>query len=338
MRIFTSLFLALFCLGSLVGGCASTDAAKNDAEAGEQEEGIRPVFAWKPGWTFKVKRQSVERTKEADGQMVAETVKMDFRARLTGYDKDSLLLTYDQYENLVVDTPEEQMDWKDLSPDDQATLNLTYTRATPALVIGRDGAFKNALKAEGALTFIQDLHEEDMTPETRAKLENLVTADVIQNAARNEWAVQVELWTQRAYPPGQMFRSEFQGPHPLAPGVLVKNVMTFGLEQTTPCPNDEKRQCGAFVMILESDPQSMEAVIDNIFKEFAPKNPDGTLKDGFKLKAIKNRVTHTLIADLETLQPFVQRKVTEVRVDAEENGNDASTMRETQMTTGYYLQ
>jgi hypothetical protein len=347
MRTFPFVLSALCVATLLSAGCASTSSGKEsgDAEgkAGSASVGaegaLRPAFGWKPGWTFKVRREALEKTTKANGDEVLEKVRMDFRARVTGYEKDALILTYDQYENLEVDTPDEKMTWADLSREDQETLNTTYTKATPALVVATDGQFRHALRAEGALDFIRDLAEEDeLTEEKKTTMDRLLTADVIQAAAKNEWAIQVELWTQRDYPPGQMFRSEFQGPHPMAPGVLVKNIMTFGLEKTLPCPKNEGRQCGAFVMIMETDPASMERVMDAMLKDYAPKNSDGSPKGDFQLKSIQNRITHTLVAEMATLQPYVQRKVTEVMVDAVEGGKDAKTTKHSEMTTAYFLQ
>jgi hypothetical protein len=328
----------------MLGACASSESAKKDSDAAVKASGagateaVSAHFGWKPGWTFKIRRQAVESTQKPDGTVEKEEIKMDFRARVTGYEKGALLLTYDKYTNLSVVDSKEKMLWSDLSDAEKAEVDQTYTRATPALVVEKDGRFRHALKAEGAIDFIRTLADEPSSPKTKARMDSLVTADVIQNAARNEWAIQAALWLQHKFVPGEYLRSELQGPHPMAPHVAVKNVMTFGVEKRLPCPKNEARSCAGFILIMESDPSSMEKVVGALVNELSPKNPDGTLKESFKINSIRNKITHTLIADIETLQPYVMRKTTEVEVDALEDGQPSKTTRVSQMTTAYYLQ
>jgi hypothetical protein len=113
--------------------------------------------------------------------------------------------------------------------------------------------------------------------------------------------------------------------------------MRFGVEKLILCPGDKTRTCGSFVMVIESDPKSLEAAMEKMLSEFAPKNEDGTPMKDFKINALRDQTTHHIVADVQTMQPHLIRKSVKVDLEATHGDKPASIQRRTQMTTSFIL-
>jgi hypothetical protein len=223
---------------------------------------IALTFAWPAGMVATIEAERAQTT-VLGGQKKERGSGMRYRMRVTPH-ANGRLISYDGFEPLKTLLPSSGAD----------ALVETLSAFMPSLVVSPRGEF---VRVEG-LTRIrtamrafvdQALREASapVTPQAKALLDSLWSAEVLTKMAAQEWQVLVGAFAGYRGTIGEMQEIDTKEESPLVPGVMIPMRSTFGALHRVPCePGRPADSCVVMQLRSVIAPGAAQAVVKKLLE------------------------------------------------------------------------
>lgn len=178
----------------------------------------------------------------------------------------------------------------------------------PSYVVSREGEF---LRIDGVAALRARMHallgsmlQADSTGQARAALESLVSEQVLNHVAAQEWNSLVGMWIEADLEMGQKYELEEEAPIPLIPGSMVTMVSEFSIERRIPCrEGGTTPDCVEIHLLSFPDPEEVKVIIRRFMDRIA--SQPAMARFGFESLDLENELV--LIIEPATLLPHRAR-------------------------------
>jgi protein required for attachment to host cells len=234
---------------------------------------------------------------------------------------DGLLIAYDSF--AVTTTA--------ATPLGALALQAVADRAAdlvPSYVVSREGEFLRVHDVAGIRERMNTLlgsmlQAEDSTGQARATLQSVLSEQVLNSIAAQEWNALVGMWIEADLELGEKYELEEEAPIPLIPGSTVTMVAEFSIERRVPCQETgTMTDCVEIHLRSKPDPEEVKLIIRRFMDRIATMPQMASF--GFESLDLENELV--LIIEPATLLPHRARLSKRVKgvVVAEGKKNDVS--------------
>jgi hypothetical protein len=248
-------------------------------------------FGWPVGTTAAIEAGRF-RVRNSEGK--ADTTALTLTYRMSVHDHAAgRAIRYDEFEF------DEFSDNESL----RGAVNEQLASLMPSLLVDTSGAFVQvenvtALKALMDSLLFKQLPKDSLPPQTRALLENMTSAEVLNALAAQEWNAMIGTWTGADLELGAVYESTEAAPIPIFPGRTLPMVSQFTAAERVECVEGSgKHDCVELRMVSTPDADSVAALMKQMM-EAAVNMPETPAFQNFNIETVI-----TLVAEPATLLP-----------------------------------